>query len=272
MPFASVDQVRTIAAAGRRALWREDRRGARALLERALGLTRPLRLDVLLEVDLAATLFIEDSRRGAAIVEAAAERAASEGDTTGEAFARAMAGYHRFNINECSGDELEALLLTALPLLEREADHPALVYVWEVLGISVANRRGRWTDAARASEQALEHAKLAGQQRTGLFWIELALAHGPTPAEEALDQLDRLLPERPAPYSLFTRAWLLAMLDRFDEAVPLAREANERQRELPRITLFDYLLREPAAGFWLFCRCFCFSGTCRHYPSGGALA
>ena len=50
--------------------------------------------------------------RAAAIVEAAAERAAAEGDATGEAFARAMAGYHRFNLIECSSDDLEALLLT----------------------------------------------------------------------------------------------------------------------------------------------------------------
>jgi class 3 adenylate cyclase len=235
-----------LAAAGRRALWREDRRAARALLERALSLTRLLRLDVLLEVDLAATLFIEDSRRGAAIVEAATERAAVEGDACGEAFGRAMAGYHRFNVNECSDDALEALLLTALPLLEREGNHAALVYVWEVLAISVANSRGRWADAARASAQALEHARLAGQRRTGLFWIELALALGPTPAGEALAQLDRLLPESPAPYSLFTRALLLAMLDRFEEAVPLARESNERQRELDGRRIGEVRLAEIA--------------------------
>ena len=129
-----------LAASGRRALWREDRRAARALFERALELTRPFRLDVLLEVDLAATLFIEDSRRAAEIVEAAAERAAAEGDATGEVFARAMFGYHRFNLNECTPDELETLLLRALPLLEREADHAALVYVWEVFAVSVTQR------------------------------------------------------------------------------------------------------------------------------------
>src|SRR5438034_3621935 len=220
-----------LAASGRRALWREDRRAARALFERALDLTRPFRLDVLLEVDLAATLFIEDSRRAAEIVEAAAERAAAEGDATGEVFARAMLGYHRFNLNECTPDELDTLLLRALPLLEREADHAALVYVWEVFAISVNNARQQWADAARASRRALEHARLAGQQRTGLFWIELALGLGPTPAAEALAQLDELLPATPWPFSLFTRAWLLAMLDRFDEAVPLARESNERLRD-----------------------------------------
>jgi tetratricopeptide (TPR) repeat protein len=120
------------------------------------------------------------------------------------------------------------------------------VYVWEVLAISVANTRGRWIDAARASEQALEHARLAGQQRTGLFWIEIALALGPTPAAEALELLDRLLPATPAPYSLFTRAWLLAMLDRFDEAVPLAQESNERQRELDGRRIGEIRLAEIA--------------------------
>jgi tetratricopeptide (TPR) repeat protein len=106
------------------------------------------------------------------------------------------------------------------------------VYVWEVFAIAVANSRGCWADAVQASTRALEDAKLAGQQRIGLFWIELALALGPTPAEDALEQLDRLLPQRPAPYSLLTRAWLLAMLDRFDEAVPLAQESHAWQCEL----------------------------------------
>ena len=97
-----------------------------------------------------------------------------------------MFGYHRFNLNECTPDELETLLLRALPLLEREADHAALVYVWEVFAISVTNARQQWADSARASRRALEHARLAGQQRTGLFWIELTLGLGPTPAAEAL--------------------------------------------------------------------------------------
>ena len=235
-----------LAAAGRRALWREDRRAASSLFERALALTRPRRLDVLLEVDLAATLFIEDTRRAVAIVEAAAARAAAEGDETGEAFARAIAAYHRFNLNECTADELEPLLLAASPLLERQGDHAALVYVWEIFAIAVANSRWQWADAARASRQALEHARLAGQQRSGLFWIELALCYGPVPAAEALEQLDALLPTSPAPYSLFTRAWLLAMLDRFEEAIPLAHESNERQRELDGRRIGEIRLAEIA--------------------------
>ena len=58
-----------LAAAGRRALWREDRRAAAALLERALRLTRPQRLDVLLEADLAETAFVDDPRRAALLLD-----------------------------------------------------------------------------------------------------------------------------------------------------------------------------------------------------------
>jgi hypothetical protein len=213
-------------------LWREDRRAASALLARALELTRPLRLDVLLEADLAETSFVDDPRQAVLLLEHAAERAAAVGDASGEAFARAMAAYHGFNMGEGRVAELEALALTALPLLEGDGDHAALVHVWNALGIVVANNRGRWAEHARASERAIEHSRLAGQQRSGLFFIQLALVLGATPADEALDRLDRLLPESPDGYSLINRAWLLAMLDRFDEAVPLAREANARLRDL----------------------------------------
>ena len=157
-----------------------------------------------------------------------------------------MAGYHRFNLNECTVDELEALLERALPLLEREANHAGLVYVWEIFAVSVRNARQQWAESTRASRRALEHAALAGQQRTGLFWIELSLALGPLPAAEALAQLDELLPATPVPFSLCTRAWLLAMLDRFDEAVPLARESNERQRELDGRRILEVRLAEIA--------------------------
>jgi tetratricopeptide (TPR) repeat protein len=87
---------------------------------------------------------------------------------------------------------------------------------------------------------------LAGQQRTGLFFLQLALVSGAIPAEEALRLLDRLLPEVPDAFSLVNRAWLLAMLDRFDEAVPLARESNARLRDLDGRRLGEWRLAEIA--------------------------
>jgi class 3 adenylate cyclase len=235
-----------LAAAGRRALWREDRRTARALLERALDLTRSIRLDVLLEVDLAAALFVDDSRRAEALLTDAANRAADVGDETGEAFARAMVAYHSFNVGECSTEEVEQRLLAVLPQLEQANDHASLVHVWEVLGLCVANSRQQHADWEVASRRALEHARLAGQHRAGLFWLEVPLVMGPLPADEALRRLDAVLPETPAPFSLANRAWLLAMLDRFDEAEPLAHDANARQYELDGRRLLEWRIAEIA--------------------------
>ena len=236
-----------LAAAGRRALWREDRRAAAVLLAGALQLTRPLRVDVLLEADLAESVFVDDPLRAALLLEDAAAKAATQGDAAHQAFAQAIAAYHRFNMGECDADELETAALAALPSLEEAGDHAALVHVWNALGVGVANSRGRWADNVRASEQALRHSRLAGQQRTGLFFIQLALVLGATPADEALERLDRLLPEVPDAYSLVNRAWLLAMLDRFDEAVPLAREANARLRDVDGRRFGESRLEEIAA-------------------------
>ena len=222
-----------LAAAGRRALWRGDERAAAGLLERALELTRPARLDVVLELDLAQALSDRDGAKAAAIADAAAERARAAGDETGELLARVGAAYYRmFFSTDPAVDELERLARKALPLLEQAEDHAGLVHVWHALGFGVANFRGRFEDYAHASEQALRHARLAGQRNSSLFGLEDALALGPRPADEALRTLDALLPENPHPRLLLRRAWLLTMLARFDEAARIAREAGERWREL----------------------------------------
>jgi hypothetical protein len=127
-------------------------------------------------------------------------------------------------------NDLEALLLDARYRLEEAEDHMALVYVWTALGYGVANPRGRFDDWAIASEQALHHGRLAA--RTGLPPTDLgiALIMGSRPADEGLEAVDRLLVERPSPWLLLSRAWLLAMLDRTDEAWRDAQEAEARLR------------------------------------------
>jgi class 3 adenylate cyclase/tetratricopeptide (TPR) repeat protein len=221
-----------LVAAGRRALWRGDDRAAAGLLERALELTRPTRLDVVLELDLAQALYA-DGPKAEEIAAAAADRARAAGDETGDALARAVAAfYHSLWAPDPAIDDLELLARRALPLLEQADDHAGLVHVWWVLGFGVANFRGRWEDWAQAAEQTLHHARLAGRRSTHLFELELALASGPRPADEALQTLDALLPEDPHPGSLMTRAWLLAMLGRFEEASAIAQEASDRLREL----------------------------------------
>jgi tetratricopeptide (TPR) repeat protein len=217
-----------VAAAGRRALWREDVTAARVLLERALLLTRPLRLDVHLELDLAS---LAPPREHAQAAEALAERAASENDAAGAALASTMKAYARLFLEKDVVDDLERAAQEALQLLEARGDHAGLARVWEARGFGVANFRGRTDDWAQAVQQALLHSRLAGEQRSHLFGLDNALVLGSVPTDEALRRLDELLPEHPTPGVLSSRAVLLAMLDRLDEAWALAREADERARE-----------------------------------------
>ncbi|HMI99592.1 MAG TPA: adenylate/guanylate cyclase domain-containing protein [Gaiellaceae bacterium] len=235
-----------LASAGRRALWRGDDRAATGLLQRALELTRPARLDVVLELDLAQALDA-DGPRAEGIAAGAADRARAAGDEAGDALARAAAAFYRsLWAPDPAIDELETLARDAIPLLERAEDHAGLVHVWWVLGMGVANFRGHWDDWAQAAEQALRHARLAGQRPTNLFALELALASGSRPAGEALQTLDALLPENPHPGSLMTRAWLLAMLGRFEEASAIAQESSDRLRELTGENGSEWMLADIA--------------------------
>ena len=115
---------------------------AAPLLERALGLTRPLRLDVHLELDLADARGTHRER--APIAEAAAGRAREAGDRVGEALARVVAAEARVKfVDDPDVDELERLAHAALPLLEQAGDHAGLADVWHG-----TRRRGREASTA----------------------------------------------------------------------------------------------------------------------------
>ena len=217
-----------LATAGRHALARGDDHAAARLLERALELTRPLRVDVHLELDLTSALFGRPREAGA-LAAAAAERAAAAGDAVGEAYALAVAAFHEAWVEKLGPDRLEARIRAALPLLEDAGDHAGLAAVWHMLGFGVANTRGRWGEQADAEERALRHARLAGRpwQPVG---FALPLVLGPVPAGEALERLDELAPD-PTPHTLAFRCWLVAMLDRVDEAWVRALQAHERLLE-----------------------------------------
>ena len=218
-----------LAAAGRRAFRRGDLRAGTSLVERALELLRPLRLDVELELVLASAEV--EPRRAAEIAEAAAERAHAESDWAGEALARCVAA-SRLNFEPGYGvDELEALAEKAIVLLEEAGDDAGLAHAWAARGVAAGGVRGQMEEWAHAAEQALRHARIAGARPTHLFGLDIALALGPRPADEALHTLDALLPEIPHPRITLSRSWLLAMLGRFEEASPLARQAHERLRE-----------------------------------------
>ncbi|HET7353452.1 MAG TPA: adenylate/guanylate cyclase domain-containing protein, partial [Gaiellaceae bacterium] len=217
--------------AGRRAVWRGDPRAGAGLLERALTLTRPQRLDVHLEAQLANALGETDLPHALEVADAAAERADAEGDEAAMALVATVASRLRVDSADLSLDELERVARAALSLLEGQGDDDGLVHVWRALGL-VANVQSRAEGWAQAIEQALVHARRAGWAVVGSFFLGVPLAIGPAPASEALARLDQFITDQPHPSDLLLRGVLLAMLDRIDEAWAVATPASERMREL----------------------------------------
>jgi class 3 adenylate cyclase/tetratricopeptide (TPR) repeat protein len=235
-----------LAAAGRRANSRGDRRTAAALFERALEMTRPRRLDVHLELDLADVQ--QTWRRRAAVAEQTAEQARASNDEAGEALALVLAAHARSHFeDDPSIDELERLAHVALPLLEHAEDHVGLAWVWFLLGDGVFKIRGHCEEWAQAAEQALRHTQLTGNPSVTSGGLPIALLLGPRPANEALDTLEAVLPEQPNPSTVLIQAQLLAMLGRFGEAWALALPAAEQFRELRGNAIGENHLAEIAA-------------------------
>ncbi|HET8751772.1 MAG TPA: AAA family ATPase [Gaiellaceae bacterium] len=231
-PELAVAAGERLAVAGRRAYWHlGDFSAAAVFLERALTLTRPYRLDVYREAELAAALELDDVGQAVVVADGAAERADAAGDEAGRALLRTVAARHRLHAGECTADELEHLARGALPLLEAKGDDDGLVYVWEALG-RVANMHADNAGWAQAIERSMLHARRAGHHISGSGTMSVPLAMGPRPASEALAKLDSLIPDQPHPGDLMLRAVLLAMLDEIEQAWAVAVPAEERAREL----------------------------------------
>jgi class 3 adenylate cyclase/tetratricopeptide (TPR) repeat protein len=218
-----------LALTGRRMLWRGDNRSAVRLLERSLKLTRPYRVEVHRELDLALAISYEP-RRAAAIAAAAGEAARASGDEAGALLGEAAAAGYRLFLGEASAAEVDGLAVAARSRLEAADDHVGLITIWRTLA-DVANFRGRSEDRVTASEETLRHSRLAGQPPLHLTELAAALVNGPRPAGEALRTLDELVGEHSGPVVTMQRALLTAMLDRIAEARTLAEPASVRMRE-----------------------------------------
>jgi class 3 adenylate cyclase/tetratricopeptide (TPR) repeat protein len=240
-----------LAAAGRRALWRADRRAAARLLVRALALIRPIRLDMLLELDY--TLSLDERREQIAVAQIAGRRALDEGDRAAASLARLAELESRLLTGEPVVDELDQAGEAALSLLEAAGNHAGLVHVWFWLG-AVANTRAQFERRAACAENALRHATLAGHPPAGpfalsggLFGLSGALVQGPRPADEALATLEAYSAAMNHPVPVVRRGILLAMLGRFDEAWSIAREAEQREIELNGECLSSHEIAEIAS-------------------------
>jgi len=220
-----------LVAAGHRAIDRQDYRAGAALLDRAVELVRSHRTDVTLELESAWESEDPDMRTAVERADAVAERVEAAGDQSGTMIGRAIALHvHNFAGEPDRTDEVVALCHAALPLEEARGDPRRLALLWEVLA-SAAEFHQQHDDTVEASLQALRYQRLAGYSRSAT-WLEWSLIIGPRPVDDALRTMDEIADRRPPGSQDGSRAALLAMLGRFDEAWPLVEARSRHLREV----------------------------------------
>ena len=211
---------RRLIAAGRRAYLRADYDAAVRVFERAAALEPVTELDLALETDLIDALYWagrgDDAVRRA---QSMAERASTAGDEVGALCGGLQAAIIGISIDpEGAAERLEALAEHARPVFESADDNVALYTLHHALA-EVAFERAEMDVALEAYEHAAAHARKAGLLQEFLDWRAICRLYGNTPVPEALAWLDHQTPEAGRDHWLrVTRALLLAMLGRFDEA------------------------------------------------------
>ena len=222
-----------LAAAGRRAFGREDMPAAANLLERALALAglgdeRPA---ILRELGVARWR-IGDLATATAATEEAIALAAAAGDLRQEWYAR-LDRAARIRIQRGHDDDLAAVATEAVRVFGALGDDRGLSQAWRRLAI-VSLTDWRFADAARQAEQALEHARRAGDSSANAGLADVlctALLFGAEPADRAAHRcralLDELEPSPPVTAAISsTLAGLLAMQGSFTAARALTAEAG----------------------------------------------
>ncbi|HEU4972037.1 MAG TPA: adenylate/guanylate cyclase domain-containing protein [Gaiellaceae bacterium] len=222
-----------LAAAGRRAKDRLDGRAALALLIRAVELLRPHRVDVALELEVAWVAMDIDGHAAAQAADTVAERAEASADRSGALLARAMALVLRMISGEVSvTDAPENLCRAALPLEDERDDPRRLALLWSVIAVA-AQYRMRNGESVAAYERALRYFRLAGDSpSSGAEARGWGLILGDRPADDGLRMLGEFVADGPPGDGDLTRAVLLAMLGRVDEAWPLAEARADHLRDV----------------------------------------
>jgi class 3 adenylate cyclase len=223
-----------LAAAGRRALTRED--GASAgLLARAVALLPAGAYDVVLERDLADAYFATGQPQAMeAAMTSLAARAARAGDRTAELEANLVAALGRMYAGNERFETLDGLARAALPVFEEDGNVLALYDAWHAIA-TVGHGLARNADQLSAAEKALAYARRLGDERlaSNLYpFLVRARLYGPTPIPELLSWLD-VQEAAGIDHAWFprVRGRALAMVGRFDEARKLHATALRRAEE-----------------------------------------
>jgi class 3 adenylate cyclase/tetratricopeptide (TPR) repeat protein len=222
-----------LAAAGERALVREDVGAAVALLERACELTlvekRPLELELAL---IRARADSGDLAGAIAAADELAARARDAGDRPRELRALLARGKVAHLAEAAIGDDERALVEEALKVFQALGDDAGLGAAW-ALAASAELSALQWRAMAAAADRAVEHAERAGD----LVLLADATMHcapprlyGPTPVEEALAWFEAS--GDAAPYIPAMQGQLEAMRGNIEAARRLVAESRRRAAEL----------------------------------------
>jgi predicted ATPase/DNA-binding SARP family transcriptional activator len=191
---------RRLESAGRRALHRNDLPAAIGLLERAAALPvdgDPLRARLL--VDLAATQ-IEAGKltKAKSVLVTAGDLAAARHDACASAHVAVLQQFLQLEEVTVPGThEAKLVVERVLPVFEEAGDHLGLCRALRLQAYAY------WIEAsagsaARAWEEAAEHARIAGAERERielLTWVASSLFFGPTPVDEAICSCEQIRAE-----------------------------------------------------------------------------
>jgi tetratricopeptide (TPR) repeat protein len=234
------DVARSLAFAGRRMSARGNVNAAVAALERAIELVdEDERLPLLYELA---------NTRAEAGEMAEAEKLWREAERQAKALGDRRAQLH---VRLARGDSItmhahdfataEQVAREAIEEFERLGDARGLSRAWERLRL-VYSYACRGADALDAAQRAVGYAREAGAEEDVLRLLPMLAAQhywGPTPAEAALEELERILAELGShPSGRGNLLWMIgglhAMLGRFDTARSAYREAHLLNVDLGR--------------------------------------
>jgi class 3 adenylate cyclase/tetratricopeptide (TPR) repeat protein len=225
-----------LGAAGRRAFARDDVPAAVNLLDRAVALAtdeKPARLVLRRELSLALWSKGEVGR-AESLLNGVIEAAGATGDKREEWYALLERSAARSMLDPLTaGDDDIKIAEEAVRVFEELGEELGLARSWRALGTE-ERRRGRLEESARACERALEHARLAGDQREvsrSADGLCTALLYGPAEATFAIERCREMLDQADGNQLLEANILaslgeLYAMREQFEEARAAARRAE----------------------------------------------
>jgi class 3 adenylate cyclase/tetratricopeptide (TPR) repeat protein len=238
----SARAARHLLSAGRRAYARGDMHAAANLLDRAAALLDREDYDRLELLPLLAAAVAESGRlpEARALLDEAVELARARGNHRIEWRAVAARTWWQQSMDsEVDFDELKAVAKRSIAELERLHDDFGLAYAWRSMS-DVANATGdgaAWIDAVR---RAFQYARTAGNRHEE--WLSLhilggAMFFGPTPADQAVAELEQIRGEIGDDVLLGTATAraigaFTALQGRLDEGWALLEEARSGLTEL----------------------------------------